>query len=573
MNASRLIRQKINRPTRLMKLVTVGMSIVIFGGTTKGQDLNKAITMTFQEQFDEANEAFNKLIAKEPNNGKYYYYGGENLLASYFVDPSNMPFDEIAKKAIDRFEKGIVVDNREPLNYVGLGKVALIEKKKLVAEDNFGKALSFLPAKRVKSSLSKSDQATLLIRLAEAYVTVNSKDSALVFGYLRRAELIDYKNPELYLILGDYWINTFNNGSLAAKYYKRSQDYAPQSKRARVRLGQLYTRIRSYEDAISYYQEAIKIDPAFAPAYLAMGFLYSKMNRTEESKEYFKKYLDLNSSNITAQRRYVNMLINTEDYKGAIGQIHEIMKMDSNTFNDLNRALAYSYFEEKEYPNARYYMDKFISNAAVDKITSKDYVYSGRIYIASGQDSTGIICLKKAFDLDTTNIDLLTEIAGLYLKAKKPQNAGDIYKLKIMHSNGGVNDYYKMGRAYYEAKNWIEADSALAMVNRLSVDFEPAYLFRARVYANLDPDTKEGLAKPYYEKLVEKASADSVKYIRDILEAYNYLGYYYLVNKKYCESLEYWDKILLIDPDNENVKSALKDLKPRCPEFSSANQK
>jgi tetratricopeptide (TPR) repeat protein len=105
----------------------------------------------------------------------------------------------------------------------------------------------------------------------------------------------------------------------------------------------------------------------------------------------------------------------------------------------------------------------------------------------------------------------------------------------------------------------------------MSPDFEPAYLFRARVYSNLDPDTKEGLAKPFYEKLVEKASADSVKYSKDILEAYNYLGYYYLVNKQYCESLAYWDKIVAIDPTNQNAKDALKDLGPRCPEFKSTN--
>ena len=73
--------------------------------------------------------------------------------------------------------------------------------------------------------------------------------------------------------------------------------------------------------------------------------------------------------------------------------------------------------------------------------------------------------------------------------------------------------------------------------------------------------------------LVEKASADSVKYSKDLFEAYNYLGYYYLVNKKYCESAEYWDKILAIDPTYENAMSALKDLKARCPEYKPKNFK
>lgn len=561
------------RISKTIRRTLAGISLLAIGSVATAQDLNSALNLTYQEQFEAADNAFNTLSKNEPANGKYFYYSGENQLASYFIDPTNIPFEAIAKKAVDRFNKGIAANPNEPLNYVGLGKVALIQKNKTVADENFAKAQSFLPAKKVKSTLTKPEQAQLLVRLAEAYVTVNSKDTALVFGLFRRAEILDSKNAELYLVRGDYWINTLNNGSRAAENYKRSQDYSPQSTRARVRLGQLYTRIRVYPDALSYYQDALSIDPSFAPAYLELGFLYAKTNQPEESKKNFKKYLDLSSSNIAAKRRYANMLIQTEDYKGAIEQITQILATDSVSYNDLNRAMAYSYFEEKQYPQAKYYIGKFFANAPVEKITSKDYLYYGRILIKSGQDSIGIINLTKAYESDTTNMDLLNEIASSYLKTKKYQAAGDTYKLKIQRSNGGVNDYYKMGRAYFDAKNWAEADSAFAKVNRMSPDFEPAYLFRARVYSNLDPDTKEGLAKPYYEILVEKASADSVKYNKDILEAYNFLGYYYLVNKQYCESLNYWDKIVILDPANENANSALKDLKPRCPEFKSASQK
>ncbi|MEI6059194.1 MAG: tetratricopeptide repeat protein [Bacteroidota bacterium] len=561
------------RITRIIARTLAGVAMLVLGSAAFGQqDLNTALNMTYQEQFEAADNAFNALSKAEPANGKYYYYSGENQLESYFIDPTNIPFNAIGKKALERYNKGIASNPNEPLNYVGIGKVALIENNKALAEDNFAKAQSFLPAKKVKSTLTKPEQATLLIRLAEAYVQVESKDTGLVFGFLRRAEALNSKDPELYLVRGDYWINTLNNGSRAAENYKRSQDYAPQSKRVRVRLGQLYTRIKVYQDALSYYQEALTLDPSFAPAYLEMGFLYAKMGKQDESKANFKKYLDLSSSNIAAKRRYANMLIQTEDYKGAIDQINKIMQMDSVSFNDLSRALAYSYFEEKQYPQARYYIGKFFANAPTEKITSKDYLYSGRILIKNGQDSIGIINLVKAFNADTLNLDLLNEIASSYNKTKKFQNAGDTYKVKIKHTNGSVNDYYKMGRAYFDAKNWTEADSAFAKVNRMSPDFEPAYLYRARVYSTLDPDTKEGLAKPYYDKLVEKASVDSVKYSKDILEAYYYLGYYCLVNKKYCDAMGYYYKISILDPASQNAKDALKDLKPQCPDFKPENQ-
>ncbi len=557
------------RATANALLGTVLALIAIPGS---GQDLASIVNLTYQQQFEAADSAFRKMIIAEPSNGKNYYYAGENQLASYFIDTANISFLSIGDKANDWFKRGIIANNTEPLNYVGLGKVALIENNKQVAEENFTKALSFLPVKKSKSSLSKQEQATILIRIAEAYVQVGSSDTARVFDYLRRAEALDSKNPELFLVRGDYWLYTLNNGTNATENYRRSQDFSPQSTRARVRLGQLSTRIKSYQEALGYYQEAISIDPSFAPAYLELGFLFAKTRQQEESKKYFKKYLEMSSSNIAAKRKYANMLIQTEDYKGAIEQIQQIQAKDSVTFNDLNRALAYSYFEEKQYPLANYYMDKFFRNAPAEKINSKDYLYSGHILMKNGQDSLGIEKLNQAYAMDSANTDLLSEIASAYLKAKKFENAAKTYKLKILQTGGSTNDYYRMARAYFDGKIWIEADSALASVNRLSPDFEPAYLFRARVYANLDPDTKEGLAKPFYELVLEKAAVDPVKYSKDLLEAYNYLGYYYLINKQYCESLIYWDKILGIDPVNDNAISAIKDLKSRCPEFKPSSQ-
>jgi tetratricopeptide (TPR) repeat protein len=547
---------------------TFAIASIFFGGSSANcQNLNYILNMTYQQQFASADSAFSSMLKTEPGNGKYYYYSGENQLASYFVDTANISFIIVGQKAVDLYKSGIAANPTEPLNYVGLGKVALIENNLAVAKENFSKAQSFLPIKKEKTPLTKTDQAIILIRIADAYLQAGSKDTAMVFNLLRRAEVLDSKNPELFLVRGDYWFYILNNGTNAMENYRRAQDFSPQSTRALVRLGQLNTRIKSYQEALNYYQNALSIDPSFAPAYLEMGFLYAKTNQQEESKKYFKRYLDLSKSNIAAKRRYANMLIQTEDYKGAIEQITQIQAKDSVSFNDLNRALAYSYYEEKQFPNARYYISKFFVNSPSEKITSKDYLYFGHILLKNGQDSLAILKLTQSFALDSSNIDLLNEIASAYNKTKKYENAAKTYQLKINLTSGSAADYYKMGRAYFDAKLWVEADSALSKVNRLSPDFEPAYLFRARLYSTLDPDSKQGLAKPYYEKVLEKIALDTVKYSKDLPEAYNYFGYYYLINKQYCESLMYWDKILSIDPVNENANDAIKDLKPRCPDF------
>ena len=143
------------RITRTIGKTLAGLAILGFWTAASGQDLNTALNLTYQEQFESADNAFEALIKSEPANGKYYYYSGENQLASYFIDPVNIPFEAIAKKAADRFNKGIAANPNEPLNYVGLGKIALIQNNKSVADENFAKAQSFLPAKKVKSTLTK----------------------------------------------------------------------------------------------------------------------------------------------------------------------------------------------------------------------------------------------------------------------------------------------------------------------------------------------------------------------------------------------------------------------------------
>ena len=73
-----------------------------------------------------------------------------------------------------------------------------------------------------------------------------------------------------------------------------------------------------------------------------------------------------------------------------------------------------------------------------------------------------------------------------------------------------------------------------------------------------------GIAKPYYEKVVEVLSEreEITSLIKDALkEAYSYLGYYYYLQRDNPNTLLYWNKVLELDPENEYGKQVLKSLK------------
>jgi Tfp pilus assembly protein PilF len=84
---------------------------------------------------------------------------------------------------------------------------------------------------------------------------------------------------------------------------------------------------------------------------------------------------------------------------------------------------------------------------------------------------------------------------------------------------------------------------------------------RARVNAQLDPDSKLGLAKPYYEKLIEliepRAQKDATERAR-IIESYRYMiAYNFIVKEDKEQAKMYAEKLIQIDPENEIAKQVL----------------
>ena len=80
----------------------------------------------------------------------------------------------------------------------------------------------------------------------------------------------------------------------------------------------------------------------------------------------------------------------------------------------------------------------------------------------------------------------------------------------------------------------------------------------------IDTTGKTDLAKKFYEKYIEVATADSAnisKYKRDLMEANQYLAFYYYVQKNCEQSIAYWKKVLEFDPENKQAKESIKQIK------------
>jgi tetratricopeptide (TPR) repeat protein len=531
------------------------------------QDLQSAIKLTRSEQFRKADIVYQTLLQKNPNDGSVYFYYGENYLQKYYSDTLTYSINEMADSAYGLFQTGNKMEPDNPLNYVGLGEIALVKRKIPDAQTYFDRAFELLPSKTNKTStLSKKEQGVVMIKMANAYLKAGINDSSKVFSLLRKAEQLDNKNFDLFIVKGDAYMQLLNDGSTAIANYNKAQNLNPKSPRAKLRLGQLWVKANNLTSALNYYSEAIKIDSNYAPAFREMGYLLLKTHQPAKAKESYAKFLSLSAGSRIARIQYINNLFELEDYSEAIKQINIVMDKDSSN-NDLNRALGYSYYETGQYNKGLHYMTKFFDNAQPGKIRTMDFVYYGKLLSKNNLDSLSGEVLMKAFQMDTTQTELLNQAISSFIKVKDYNKAAQIVIKKTMMKKDVGNDYYTLGKLYYNLHEWHKADSVFSINISLNPENIKGYLWKAYSLVNQDPDTKEGLAKPAFEMLVEKAKSDSLKNRNELKVAYSYLAYYYLlqyiktkersngvISKEYCE------KILAIDPADEKAKIILKEL-------------
>jgi tetratricopeptide (TPR) repeat protein len=141
-----------------------------------------------------------------------------------------------------------------------------------------------------------------------------------------------------------------------------------------------------------------------------------------------------------------------------------------------------------------------------------------------------------------------------------PEAIDAFTSLMAMRQKPTAQDYYAIGRAYYFTRQFTEADAAFLKLIELQPNMSVGYLWEARTKSNLDPESEEGLARPYYEKLIEKASVNPEKGKQDLIEAYSYLGYYHFIKAENALARDYWAKVIALNPNDEKAKEALKAL-------------
>jgi tetratricopeptide (TPR) repeat protein len=620
--------------TRLLKKASLILTLVMLFGVAgiQAQTLEDAITATNNEQFDKADLILQSLAKSAPSS-KLFYRLGENTMLNFFSDTISSSLKVITEEAKQQFEKGIAISPSDPLNYVGLAKVASYAGDQAKATQLRAKAKSFLlPYKKVSKIPNPQEYAYTLAKLAESYIVFDKVDTTLAMPDIREALSIDQKNGEIYIIAGDLYL-LVNNGSLAIRNYNKAQEIDVNSPMANMKIGSIYFKGKNFGAAIPYYEQAIALDKNYAPAYRELGQLYSMAARLEESKANYETYLRLTNQNIPAKIRYVTSLFYSKNYAAVIKNVEDIFAVDqSRTY--LNRIAGYSCYEQGDYPQALIYMDRLFATLPADRILKKDHIYYARILIKKNQSYPKMLgeldkanaelakvkekneSLKgaakekekvdeapltaKVNDLQTSinaadkelakaydayekaitfadeDVNFIQEKANTLYTHRHYAQAADAWKRLIVKGKDSEENFLQIGKAYYQAKEFDKAEEVFNQLIAKYPDYLPAYLWDANNASAKDPDNKLGLGRQKFSALLVKASSDSIKNANEIYDALRYLGYSALQSDNYDAAKAYYNRMANLDTQNKDIvmkaHSSMATLYMSIGEYSRANE-
>ncbi len=499
-------------------------------------EIDQARYQVLIDQPEKAKSTLKQAIAAHPEDASLWYYLGEVQIKT-----------GAPKEAEISFQKGIEVNDKELLNLVGKGHLRLNENNVVEAKKLFDQALT----------LSKSKNITILKAVAAAYLT-QAAHASTALALLNKAKSIDSKDEEVFILLGDTYLLQ-NNGGLAVTNYETAATLNTKDATAEYKIGLVYLRSKNTEAADVALNKAVKIDPSYTLAYKELGELYYLEKKADKSVEAYERYMALTEKPETAKLRYAFFLFMAKKYAQANVVFKEVIQKPDVSPITL-RFYAFSLFGVEDFEQSRIVMEQYLAKAPPAEIEASDYKSYGQLLVKLKEDSLAIESFRESYIRDTTQTDILQLQAEMLFNRKRYPEAIESYGRLIKKRQKPVSqDFFKIGQSYYINKQYGKADTVFQKLTELQPNISIGYLWQARAKSQLDPDSEKGLAKPYYEKVIEKANPEKEK--NNLVEAYSYLGYYLYLKGELQGSLTNWEKVIAIDPNNVQAKEAIRALK------------
>ncbi len=432
--------------------------------------------------------------------------------------------------------------------------------------------------KQVKE-LYKTNKKNPAALVAIGRTFYNNKDLTNAAQFADYALAKNNKNADAHILKGDIAVSN-DDGSTAAQEYQQAIYFAPKNADAYYKYAMIL-RGRNPEDAVATLEELRKQVPDYPVDALAARIYYHTKNpNLEKAAEYYSKVADVTKMEDEDIKDFatIEWMLGNKDKSIEVAKAG--LTKDPK-WSTLNRLVFWNSTDKNYTDQALEYADRLFNKSDSANVTADDYAYYGtalkqakRWDEAIKAYTTSLEYLAKDNNAIVSKPILYKSLSDVYNEKGDYDNALQYVEKSIeAKENPTFSDYNGLGSQYLEiaakrsqAKDASGAKAAYKKADETYAKIAEKYpeqvnfcnYVRGSINSALDPDSKLGLAKPYYEALASalEAKTDRTENQTAMLKtAYQYMIVYeFNVKQNKAAAKEWAAKMLAIDPTNEIAK-------------------
>ena len=419
-------------------------------------------------------------------------------------------------------------------------------------------------AKNVYKNNRKDSKA--LIEVARAYFDHGNIEMATQYAnYANEVWKPKYSYAPAYLLLGDIEASYGTDVGKAAGYYNQAIIHDPKNPEGYKKWAMVYRKINPSQAAKKL--DEMKANCPNEDVDAVKGHIYMLAGDEKQAYENYKK-ADITKLDKNGLNEFVRCSYFTGHFEDALRAAETGIKLEPRN-PTFNRLAMFASYEVGKYDIAKKYLDKYFNETDNPVYNEYDHFYAALIYQALGDRDNMYIQFDKSLALlnDSSLIKrppILKAVSDSYLKDQKFDNAIKYYEQFLAcKPDLTVDDYDGLASIYSKYADADESRApeligkAIKVYQTIGEKYPKQAIYAnymlASKYNKLDKSGKKGLAKPYYQKVVNllEKKTDRSKSENLMLKT----SYHYLMNQALLQAndktkaKEFANKILTIDPD------------------------
>ena len=328
----------------------------------------------------------------------------------------------------------------------------------------------------------------------------------------------------------------------------------PDNSASYLNLGAVYQRKGDFEAALANYQKAQNLDPSNPAIKLNIGSLYQAQGNYEKAIELYNEIIISNPKEKLAYMYKAKASNQIKEYTDAINNYKEVLKIDpkdsqakqelvETISNNLSDDMAFSYFEKMmtDFPN-----DEEIIGLYANALLKKGNFYNAALQYQKliSKDSSNItayIGKSQAYQA-LYDFDNALKVVDEGILKNPDDKKLPAYKAEVLENKDVL--LYKQAFELYNKGNIVKALETYKLIKTPSKD----------IYTDIGACYQK-LGK--YPEAFQNYNLALTQDPNDV-ETLTYLGNISCLQKQFEKANGYYKQALLLEPDNQNIKDAIK---------------